>query len=458
VFSEKDGTVPAARGTAATIVKKLRDAGHEAFFVGGCVRDMIRGVTPDDYDIATSAIPADVQSLFPRTAPVGVSFGVILVLEGNHRCEVATYRTESGYEDGRRPASVSFATAKEDVLRRDFTINGLLMDPAEGRIIDYVDGLADIKGKVIRTIGRADQRFAEDHLRMLRAIRFAANLAFTIDPETFCAIQKNAAAIRRVSAERIRDELTNLITHGGARRGLDMLAESGLLKEILPEVDALRGVEQPPRFHPEGDVWEHTLRMLAILANDADGPPDPCLAWGALLHDIGKPSTRFEDAWGVHFHGHVQRGEEIAAAILERLRFSNKDTETILALVRCHMHFMNVREMRTNRLKRFLRMPDFDLHLELHRLDCVGSHRMLENYHFCKEKLAELAAEDLHPPRLITGHDLIEMGFPPGPLFHNILKAVEDAQLDGEVMTAEDARAFVMKYRGGILHKSKADI
>ncbi|MBN1663079.1 MAG: CCA tRNA nucleotidyltransferase [Deltaproteobacteria bacterium] len=426
----------------------MRAAGHEAFFVGGCVRDLVRGVEPQDYDIATSALPADVQGLFPRTAPVGASFGVILVIEGERRFEVATYRTESGYADGRRPSAVEFTTAREDVLRRDFTVNGLLLDPEDGRIIDYVDGLADIERKVIRTIGDAGLRFAEDHLRMLRAVRFAANLKFAIDPDTFMAIQKNAAAIRRVSAERIRDELTSLLIHGGARPGIELLAGSGLLKEILPEVADLKGVDQPPRFHPEGDVWEHTLRMLQILSNDAEIPVDPCLAWAALLHDIGKPATRFEDSWGIHFHGHVQRGEEIAAAILERLRFSNKETETILSLVSHHMHFMNVREMRTNRLKRFLRMPDFSLHLELHRLDCVGSHRILDNYHFCKEKLAELAAPDLHPPRLISGHDLIGMGFPSGPLFSEILKAVEDAQLDGEIKTAEEARAFVMKRWG----------
>lgn len=433
----------AAGRTALEIVETLRRTGHEAFLVGGCVRDLVRGVEPKDYDIATSARPTDVQALFPRTAPVGASFGVILVMEQGRSFEVATYRTESDYTDGRRPGSVAFATVRKDVLRRDFTVNGLLLDPQTGQIIDYVNGLADIDRKVIRTIGAADERFAEDHLRMLRAVRFAANLTFTIETGTFAAIQKNAQSIRRVSAERIRDELTSLLTHGGARSGLEMLAASGLLEEILPEVNALRGVDQPPRFHPEGDVWEHTLRMLAILSNDAEGPVDPCLAWGALLHDIGKPATRFEDGWGIHFHGHVQRGEEIAAAILERFRFSNKETETILALVHCHMHFMNVTEMRANRLKRFLRMPDFSLHLELHRLDCVGSHRMLENYHFCKDKLAELQVDELHPPRLITGRDLIEMGLQPGPVFSEILRTVEDGQLEGEIKTPEEARAFV---------------
>jgi putative nucleotidyltransferase with HDIG domain len=436
---------------AVEIVEVLRKAGHEAYLVGGCVRDLVRGVEPQDYDIATSALPAGVQALFPRTAAVGASFGVILVIEGERSYEVATYRTESDYTDGRRPGSVKFATAREDVLRRDFTINGLLMDPQDGKIIDYVDGLADIERKIIRTIGEADQRFAEDHLRLLRAVRFAANLKFTIEPGTFAAIQKNAKSIHRVSAERIREELTSLLVHGGARSGLEMLAESGLLAELLPEVDALRGIDQPPRFHPEGDVWEHTLRMLAILSNDSAGPVDSCLAWGALLHDIGKPLTRFEDGWGIHFHGHVQQGKEIATAVLERLRFPNKEAETILALVHYHMHFMNVREMRTNRLKRFLRMPDFPLHLELHRLDCFGSHRMLDNYHFCKEKLEELAAPDLHPPRLINGHDLQVMGFQPGPIYSVILRAIEDAQLEGELKTPDEARSFVMTHWGGIL-------
>ncbi|MBN1382845.1 MAG: CCA tRNA nucleotidyltransferase [Deltaproteobacteria bacterium] len=426
----------------------MHKAGHEAFLVGGCVRDLIRGIEPEDHDIVTSARPAEVQSLFSHTISVGVSFGVIVVIEDGHRHEVATFRAESDYTDGRRPSTVTFASAKQDVLRRDFTINGLLLDVGNGRIIDYVDGLADIKQKVIRTIGEADLRFSEDHLRMLRAIRLAANLNFTITPDTFSAIKKNAGAICRVSAERIRDELTSFLTRGGARQGIEMLAASGLLKEILPEVNALRGVEQPPRFHPEGDVWEHTLRMLAVMTGSSDGPVDPQLAWGVLLHDIGKPPTRFEDGWGVHFHGHVQKGEQIASDILQRLRFSNKETGTILALVHYHMHFMNVREMRPNRLKRFLRMLDFPLHLELHRLDCIGSHRLLDNYNFCKEKLSELAIEDLHPPRLLTGHDLIDMGFPPGPVFKEILSGLEDAQLEGDISTREEARWFVINHWG----------
>jgi len=429
---------------AAAVVRRLREAGHEAFWVGGCVRDLIRGVTPTDFDIVTSARPEEVQALFPRTIAVGARFGVIVVRGGDSHYEVATFRTEADYDDGRRPSRVTFATAEEDVRRRDFTVNGLLMDPETGRIVDYVEGRLDIERRLIRTIGDPGERFAEDHLRMLRAVRFAATLDFTIEEATFAAIRRQAAAIRRISAERIRDELGRILVGGRARRGMELLAESGLIAEILPEVAALRGVDQPPVFHPEGDVWEHTLRMLDLLTAGAD----PRLAWGGLLHDVGKAETRFEDAAGVHFYGHVRRGEEIAAALLSRLRFSREETETVCALVRGHMLFMNVREMRPNRLKRFLRMPDFSLHLELHRLDCLGSHGLLDNYEFCRERLKAYSEEDLRPPPLMTGEDLIGMGYTPGPLFKEILRAVEDAQLGGETATPEEARCLVLKRWG----------
>ncbi len=429
------------RDEAVAIVRRLRAAGHEAFWVGGSVRDLLRGVDPKDFDIVTSARPQEVQSLFPRTAPVGARFGVVLVVENDRPYEVATFRTEADYDDGRHPARVAFATAAEDVQRRDFTVNGLLMDPETGRIVDYVEGRGDIERRLIRTIGAPDERFAEDRLRMLRAVRFAAALDFTIDADTFAAIQRHASAIRGISAERIREEISRLLTSGGARRGMELLAASGLLAELLPEVAALKGVDQPPAFHPEGDVWEHTLRMLALLPGDADAR----LAWAALLHDVGKADTRFEDAAGVHFYGHVQEGERIAALILQRLRFSGEERSTVLALVREHMRFMNVREMRPNRLKRFLRMPDFALHLELHRLDCLGSHGLLENYEFCRGKLKEYSAEELRPAPLLTGRDLIGMGCTPGPLFKEILDAVEDAQLGGEIATAEEARALVRR-------------
>ncbi len=297
---------------------------------------------------------------------------------------------------------------------------------------------------VIRTIGSPEERFAEDHLRMLRAVRFAANLGYEIDAETFNAIKQHISSISRISAERIRDELTKLLTRGGARRGMEILAETGLLAEVLPEVYALRGVDQPPRFHPEGDVWEHTLRMLDLLPSSEGVENDLRLAWGIVMHDIGKAHTRSENESGIHFYGHVREGEKIAEAMMRRLRFSRAEMETILALIHYHMLFMNVMDMRPNRLKRFLRMPDFDLHLELHRLDCLGSHGSLESYEFCRSKLEEIAVEDLHPPRLLNGNDLIGMGFPPGPLFSEIMHAIEDAQLDGEISTSDEARRLVM--------------
>jgi poly(A) polymerase len=441
------GSVDRQRDHAAEIVRRLREAGHEAFWVGGCVRDFLRGEAPEDYDIVTSARPEEVRGIFPRTVPVGERFGICLVVEGGVPHEVATFRTEADYDDGRRPSRVVFATAEEDVRRRDFTINGLLMDPETERIIDRVEGLRDIERRLIRTIGDPEERFAEDHLRMLRAVRFAATLGFEIEPMTFAAIRRRAAAIRRISAERVRDELSRLLMGGGARRGLELLSESGLLGEILPEVHALQGVEQPPVFHPEGDVWEHTLRMVALLSRP-NGKADLRLAWAVLLHDVGKAVTRSEDAAGTHFYGHVQRGEEIAAAILRRLRFSREEMETILALVRGHMLFMNVREMRPNRLKRLLRTPDFALHLELHRIDCLGSHGLLDHYEFCRQKLEEYPEEELRPPRLLTGADLMDMGFMPGPVFKEILRAIEDAQLGGEIADAAEARDLVWKRWG----------
>ncbi|MCX5843340.1 MAG: HD domain-containing protein, partial [Deltaproteobacteria bacterium] len=395
--------------------------------------------------IVTSAKPDDVSLLFSRTVPVGMRFGVVIVVEEGHNYEVATFRSEEDYGDGRRPSHVEFTTAEDDSRRRDFTVNALLMDPLAGSIIDYVGGKEDIERRLIRTIGSAQERFAEDHLRMLRAVRFAANLGYEIDIETLDAIKLNAPAIHRISAERIRDELTKLLMRGGARRGMEILAETGLLAEILSEVDALRGVEQPPQYHPEGDVWEHTLRMLDLLPSWKGQENDDRLAWAVLMHDVGKALTRSENETGIHFYGHVREGEKIAEKLMRRLKFSRADMETILALIHCHMLFIHVQEMRPNRLKRFLRMPDFDLHLELHHLDCLGSHAFLDNYEFCKSKLMEVRADELHPPRLLNGDDLIAMGFSPGPLFNEILRAVEDAQLDGEISTSEEARRLVRK-------------
>jgi poly(A) polymerase len=436
----------ASRDKAAAITARLHRAGHEAYFVGGCVRDRVRGVEAADFDIVTSALPDQVQALFPKTIPIGAAFGVILVIEDDHPYEVATYRMESCYEDGRHPSRIEFSTAEQDVLRRDFTINGLLMDPESGRIIDYVGGIKDVKNRIVRAIGNPEERFAEDHLRMIRAVRFTANLNYTINPDTFSAIKSNAPLILRISHERIREEITKIFTGGGARYGLELLAESGLLKAVLPELYALQGIEQPSTYHPEGDVWEHTLRMINLLSSS--GLVDARLAWAVVLHDIGKATSRSEDATGVHFYGHAQFGKEIAAKILERYRFSRSEQETILSLVQEHMRFMHVREMRPSKIKRFLRMADFDLHMELHRLDCLGSHGMLDYYEFCREKLAEFTREELHPSRLLTGSDLIAMGFHPGPHFKEILQSLEEAQLNGKIGTSEEARALVMSRHG----------
>jgi poly(A) polymerase len=429
---------------ATAIVRRLRQAGYEAFLVGGCVRDLLRGAAPQDFDIVTSATPDEVQPLFPRTVPLGARFGVVIVVEKGRPYEVATYRVEIDYRDGRHPSQVAFATAAEDVRRRDFTVNGLLMDPETGLIIDHVGGRDDIERRIIRTIGDPDERFSEDHLRLLRAVRFTATLGFRLDTDTAAAVRRHAPAIRRISAERIRDELNRILTSGRAREGIELLAETGLLAEVLPEVLSLKGVDQPPAFHPEGDVWEHTLRMLALLAADG-GQADFRLAWAVLLHDVGKPATRFEDEDGVHFYGHVRQGQELAADILQRLRFANEDRETVLALIGGHMLFMNVREMRPTRLKRFLRQPDFPLHLELHRLDCLASHGILDNYLFSKEQLTAFSEVQLRPRPLLGGDDLVAMGYRPGPLFREILGALEDAQLGGEIADAQEARSLVRR-------------
>ncbi|MDP2852830.1 MAG: CCA tRNA nucleotidyltransferase [Smithellaceae bacterium] len=426
-----------------SIVRRLKQAGFEAYFVGGCVRDFVRGVTPGDYDIATSALPDQVTALFERTLAVGAKFGVIMVMADGHPYEVATFRSDDVYEDGRRPTSVHFSSAREDVFRRDFTINGLLMDPETHQIIDYVDGLADIDRKVLRTIGDPAVRFNEDYLRMLRAIRFAANLDYAMDPATQSAIQANAANIKGISAERIAEELQKILTHGGARRGFELMADTGILQQILPEVDRMRGVSQPPRFHPEGDVWQHTMIMLEMLSGETSPLIAPALAWGALLHDVGKPVSRTEDDDGVHFHGHVKLGEAIAEGVLQRLRFSRAQKDTVLSLIHHHMAFMNVQKMRPARLKRFLRMPDFHLHLQLHRLDCLASHGMLDHYDFCRHQLQNLEHEALHPPRLLNGHDLMAMGFTPGKLIGEVLRTLEEEQLENRIHNSEEAAAFV---------------
>lgn len=431
--SKRSGSV------ALKIINRLRQNGHEAYLVGGCVRDRLLGRTIKDFDVATSAKPDEVLALFPGAKAVGASFGVVLVRDSEAAVEVATYRTDHDYLDGRRPAAVTFtATAEEDVCRRDFTINGMLQDPISGEVLDFVGGRSDLDRHLIRAIGDADSRFAEDKLRMLRAVRFAARLVFRIEEKTMQAIQAHAHEITQIAPERIREELNRILTEGGPRRGFELLDESGLLEHILPEVSAMQGVEQPPQFHPEGDVWTHTLMMVEGLLE-----PTVTLAWGTLLHDVGKPDT-FTETDRTRFNGHVARGVELTAQICTRLRFSNADSEQISALVANHMKFMEVSRMRPAKLKRFLWQPDFDEHLELHRQDCLSSHGSLANYEFVSEKIEELERQQPEPPPpLITGDDLKAMGYTPGPLFGEILSTVGEEHLDGNLSDRDSAIAFV---------------
>ncbi|HUJ51302.1 MAG TPA: CCA tRNA nucleotidyltransferase [Bryobacteraceae bacterium] len=427
------------RAQAIQIAHDLQARGYLAWLVGGCVRDLVLGREPKDYDIATDATPDQLLQLFPRAQLVGAQFGVILV-DG---VEVATFRSDHSYQDGRHPQSVTFETdPKQDVLRRDFTINALLLEPAHvddptGHVVDYVGGLEDLKNGVIRAIGDPAQRFEEDHLRMLRAIRFAARFGFEIEPGTFAAIREMHQRIARVSPERIRDELNRILTEGGARRGFELLDVSGLLPDILPEVAAMKGIQQPPEFHPEGDVWTHTLIMLEGLRE-----PTPTLAWGVLLHDVGKPGT-FRIAERIRFDGHVELGERIARDILARFRFSNADVDQIVALIANHMRFTHVHQMRESTLKRMLRLDRFTEHLELHRLDCVSSHGNVDNYQFVKSKFEQAPAEVLRPARLVTGDDLIAAGYRPGPDFSRMLEAAEDAQLESRIETKEQGLELI---------------
>jgi poly(A) polymerase len=423
---------------ARAVIAKLRSAGHIAYLVGGCVRDLLLGLQPKDYDIATDARPDRIMDLFPDSGRVGAHFGVVLVRNVFSQVEVATFRSDQEYSDGRRPDAVRFETDPAcDAQRRDFTINGLMMDPDSGEVVDRVGGRADLERGVIRAIGDPEARFREDHLRLLRAVRFAARLKFQIEPATFEAIRRNHALILKVAAERVRDELVRILTEGGARYGFELLDATGMLQDILPEVAAMKGVEQPPQYHPEGDVWTHTLLMLEQLDH-----PTPALAVGVLLHDVGKPPT-FRMADRIRFNGHVEEGVRLAHAILHRLRFSRDDMEQVEALVANHMKFKDVGRMKESTLKRFLRLPKFEEHLELHRLDCSSSNRNLETYELVKRKLSEFPDEYLKPIPLLTGNDLIAAGYTPGPRFSEILIAVEDAQLEGQLHTSGDAMQLV---------------
>jgi poly(A) polymerase len=443
-----------ARQSATEIVRTLRQNGHQAYLVGGCVRDLLLGREPADYDVATDATPDEVMRIFPRTWAVGAQFGVVLVPAEDQKqvlrsaqddnvsgvVEVATFRSDGLYTDGRHPDQVTYTRdPKEDVQRRDFTINGLLLDPVNNEVLDYVGGRADLKAGIIRTIGKPERRFAEDKLRMLRAVRFAARFGYQIDPATFEAVCALRSQIHQVSRERVRDELVKMLTEGHARRAFELLDQSGLLKEVLPEVDRMHGVEQPPQFHPEGDVWVHTLLLLEGLPEKASRT----LAMGGLLHDVGKPPTFRVAPDRIRFDGHVEVGVKMAERICHRLRFSKHDTEQIALLVANHMRFADLKEMKPSTLKRFFRLPRFEEHLELHRLDCLASHRDLSLYDFAREKLAETPAEQIRPQPLLTGDDLIAMGYTPGPQFKQILAAVEDAQLEGRLEDRGQALAFV---------------
>ena len=438
----KDGpenTSPALEA-AERVVRALRARGFQAYFVGGCVRDLLRGVEPKDVDVATDARPEQVLELFPGSLAVGAQFGVVGVLEGGHRVEVATFRNDGLYSDGRRPDAVQYSSdPREDVLRRDFTVNGLLLDPLTDEVLDFVEGQRDLERRILRAIGNPERRFEEDRLRMLRAVRFTAALEYEIEPETFAAIRRLSNKVATVSAERVRDELLRILCCGFARRGFELLDASGLLQEVLPEIARMKGVEQPPEFHPEGDVWMHTLLMLEALPANCS----PTLALGVLLHDVGKPPTFRVAPDRIRFDNHVSVGMVMAREISNRLRLSHEQTTQIVALVEHHLRFGDTPQMRASTLKRFLRLEKFAEHLELHRLDCLSSHRNLDNYEFVRAKLAELPAEAIRPQLLVNGRDLIEMGYRPGPQFKEILSAVEDAQLEGQITSREDAVRFV---------------
>lgn len=426
--------------TATRLIERLRAAGHEALFAGGCVRDRLLGKEAHDIDIATSARPEEIQKLFPRTVAVGAQFGVIVVLEDGGEFQVATFRSDGAYRDGRHPESVAFTNAEGDARRRDFTVNGLFFDPLTRQILDFVGGEADLRAGILRSIGDPHARFAEDKLRLIRCVRFAASLGFEIEAETWRALVERAPEITAVSAERIRDELVKIFTHPSRVRGFDLLDQSGLLAILLPEVEALKGCEQPPDFHPEGDVFVHTRLMLSLLPERVSTP----LVFSVLFHDIGKPPTFLIDETGrIRFNGHESISASMTEKIFARLRFSNAETEATVVGVKNHMAFKDVQNMRIATLKRFLARPTIDDELELHRVDCQGSHGLLDNYDFLLRKREEFSNEPLIPPPLITGRDLIAAGLKPGPLFKKLLDSAQALQLEGGLKTRDDALAWL---------------
>ena len=432
--------------TARDVVTRLRESGHVAYFAGGCVRDIVRGETPKDFDIATDANPEAVQKLFPHTYAVGAHFGVILVVENGFQFEVATFRADDVYVDGRRPRAVHFSSPEEDAKRRDFTINGMFYDPVAEKVIDFVGGRADIEAELVRAIGDPAQRFAEDRLRMLRAVRFATVLDYQIDNQTWDALLANAASINEISAERIREELVRMFLSPNRTRGWDLLDSSGLMRAILPEIDAMKGCAQPEQFHPEGDVFKHTRLMLQFLPEKVSVP----LVFAVLLHDVAKPRTATVDNTGrIRFNEHDRIGAEMTEKIMRRLRFSGAEIDATVEMVRQHMVFKDVPKMRVAKLKRFMARPTFDDELELHRVDCQGSHRMLDNYEFLLRKREEFANEPILPPPLVRGDDLIALGLKPGPKFGKILEAVETRQLEGTLRTNEEALEW-LKHEYGL--------
>jgi poly(A) polymerase len=430
----------AKRQAAVDILQRLRSEGFQAFLVGGCVRDLLMGLTPKDYDISTDATPEQVGRLFPESMGVGAQFGVMLVPRPEGNVEVATFRSDGRYSDGRHPNEVRYSkTPQQDVLRRDFTLNGLLYDPVKEQVLDYVGGQADINARRVRAIGNPHERFSEDRLRMLRAVRFASRLEFTLDAGAAEAIRTQAAEIRQVSSERVRDEILKILTEGRPRQGFELLDATKLLQEVLPEVKRMQGVAQPPEFHPEGDVWVHTMMMLDGLRS-----PTPTLALGVLLHDVGKPPT-FSVRERIRFDNHVEVGAKMAEEILARLRLPSRDTERVVELVRHHLRFMDFPRMRRSTQLRFLRLPGFAEHLELHRLDCLASHGDLSTYDMAKRLLEETPPETVRPAPLLRGDDLIAEGYSPGPIFKEILQAVEDAQLEGRVHSSAQALSLVLE-------------
>lgn len=433
---------PLMPDAALHVLKTLRAAGHEALLAGGCVRDFLLGKTPKDHDVATSATPDQVVALFPGARTVGAHFGVVIVRHDHEHVEVATFRTDGSYKDGRRPQTVSFSTAEEDAKRRDFTINGIFRDPIDNRIIDYVGGQEDLRARRLRAIGDPHRRFEEDRLRLLRAVRFAATLDFEIEPATWAAVRAHAGGLGDVSAERIRDELIRILLCPSRLRGFDLLVDSGLMAVVLPEILDLRGVEQPPQWHPEGDVFVHTRLMLSLLPERVSLP----LVLAVLLHDIAKPATFSRDADGrIRFNGHDKLGAEMGGDILRRLKFPNDVIEPATGMIERHMTFKDVQKMRRSTLRRLMARPTFADELELHRVDCLGSNGLLDNHEFLLAKQAEFASEPLLPNWLLTGADLIASGWSPGPELGRALTAVQNAQLEGLVRTREEALAWLAR-------------